>query len=156
MMVLWKRVSSTENDINIRLAKAWIATDGLSIIWKSGLSDSGHVNSTHGCTIWTLVKRTEKKPEAKCPRMLRIILSKSWNQHPTKEQLYGHQPSISKTIQIRRTRHAWQCWINKNELISDALLGTSPHRRASVGRPIRTYLHQLCTDTGCRLETCRK
>ena len=38
--------------------------------------------------------------------MLRSILNKSWKQHPIKQQLCGHQPSISKPIQIRRTRHA--------------------------------------------------
>ena len=30
-----RRVSSTENDINTRLAKAWTAIDRLSVIWKS-------------------------------------------------------------------------------------------------------------------------
>ena len=32
-------VSSTEKDINMRLAKAWIAIDRLSVIWKSDLTD---------------------------------------------------------------------------------------------------------------------
>ena len=32
-------VSSTENDINVWLAKAWTPMDRLSIIWKSDLSD---------------------------------------------------------------------------------------------------------------------
>ena len=32
-------VSSTENDIHTRLAKAWSAIDKLSVIWKSDLSD---------------------------------------------------------------------------------------------------------------------
>ena len=39
-----------------------------------------------------------------------------------------------------------------NELISDILLWTPPHRRAKVGRPARTYIQQLCGDTGCSLE----
>ena len=38
--------------------------------------------------------------------MLRSILNKSWRQHPTRHQLYGHLPPITKTIQVRRTRHA--------------------------------------------------
>ena len=37
--------------------------------------------------------------------MLRAILNKSWRQHPTEHQLYGHLPSITKAIQVRRTRH---------------------------------------------------
>ena len=54
--------------------------------------------------------------------MLRAILNKSWKQYPTKKQLYGHLPSISKTIQIKRTRHVGHCSRNKDELISDVLL----------------------------------
>ena len=26
------------------------------------------------------------------------------------------------------------------------------HECANIGRPARTYLHQLCVDTGCNLE----
>ena len=36
---LGSSISSTENDINTRLAKAWGATDRLSVIWKSDISD---------------------------------------------------------------------------------------------------------------------
>ena len=36
---LGSSVSSTENDIYMHLAKAWIAIDRLLIIWKSDLSD---------------------------------------------------------------------------------------------------------------------
>ena len=38
-MYLGSSVSSTKNDINECLAKAWTAIDRLSIIWKSDLSD---------------------------------------------------------------------------------------------------------------------
>ena len=36
---LGSRVSTTETDINTRLAKAWRAVDRLSVIWKSNLTD---------------------------------------------------------------------------------------------------------------------
>ena len=36
---LGSSISYTENDISMRLAKAWTAVDRLSIIWKSDLSD---------------------------------------------------------------------------------------------------------------------
>ena len=36
---LGSNVSSTENDINMQLAKTWIAIDKLSVIWKSDLSN---------------------------------------------------------------------------------------------------------------------
>ena len=80
------------------------------------------------------------------------ILYKSWKQHPTKHQLYNHLPPISKTIQIRWTRYAGHCWRSKVEHVSDISLWISSHRYASVGWPTRTYLQQLCTDTGYRLE----
>ena len=58
--------------------------------------------------------------------MLRAILNKSWRQHPTRHKLYGHLSPITKTIQVRRTRHAGHCWRSRDELISDVLLRT-PH-----------------------------
>ena len=82
-------------------------------------------------------------------RMLRAILNKSWRQHPTRHQLYGHLPPITKTIQVRRTRHAGHCWRSRDELIRDVLLWTPTHGRAKAGRPARTYIQQLCEDTGC-------
>ena len=81
-------------------------------------------------------------------RMLRAILNKSWRQHPTRHQLYGHLPPITKTIQVRRTRHAGHCWRSKDELVSDILLWTPTYGQAKAGRPARTYIQQLCEDTG--------
>ena len=59
---------------------------------------------------WTLTKRLVKKLNGNYTRMLRAILNKSWPQHPTRHQLYGHLPPITNTIQVRRTRHAGHCW----------------------------------------------
>ena len=84
--------------------------------------------------------------------MLRAILNKSWRQHLTRHQLYGHLPSTTKTIQVRRTRHARHCWRSRDELIRDALLWTPTHGRAKAGRLARTYIQQLCEDTGCSPE----
>ena len=80
------------------------------------------------------------------------LLNKSWRQHPTIHQVYGHLPPITKTIQVRRTRHAGHCWRSRDELISDVLLWTPTHGRAKAGRPARTYIQQLCEDTGCCTE----
>ena len=84
--------------------------------------------------------------------MLGAILNESWGQHPTKQLLYGHQTAIMKTIKNRRTRHAGHCWRSRDELISDVLLWTPSHGRAKAGRLARTYIRQLCIDTGCRPE----
>ena len=158
---LGSSVSSTEKDINTRLTKAWTASDRLSIIWKSDLTDKmkrsffqAAVVSIllYGCTTWTLTKRLERRLDGNYTRMLRAVLNKSWRQHPTRLQLYGHLPPITKTIQVRRTRHAGHCWRSKDELISDVLLWTPTYGCARAGRPARTYIQQLCEDTGCNPE----
>ena len=146
-------VSSTETDMNTPLA--WTAIDKVSVIWKPDLTDKikrsflqAAVVSIllYGCTIWMLTKRMEKKLDGNYTRMLRAILNKSWRQHSTKQQLYGHLPPIMKTIQVRRTRHAEHCWKSGDELISDILLWTPSHGRAKAGRPPGTYI------TGCSLK----
>ena len=153
---LGSSVSSTEKDIDTRLTKAWTAIDRLSIIWKSDLTDKmkrsffqAAVVSIllYGCTTWTLTKRLEKKLDGNYTRMLSAVLNKSWRQHPTRHQLYGHlPPPMTKTIQVRRTRHAGHCWRSKDELISDVLLWTPTYGCAKAGRPAR------CEDTGCNPE----
>ena len=133
---LGSSVESTEKDIETRLTKTWTAINRLSIIWKSDLTDKmkrsffqAAVTSIllYGCTTWTLTKRLEKKLDDNYTRMLRAILNKSWQQHPTRHQLYGHLPPITKTIQVRRTRHAGHCWRSRDELIRDVLLWIPTH-----------------------------
>ena len=106
----------------------------------------------YGCTTWTLTKRLEKNLDGNYTRMLRAILNKSWRQHPTMHQLYGQLPPITKTIQVTLNRHADHCWRSREELISDVLQWTPTYGRAKAGRPARTYIQQLCEDTGCGLE----
>ena len=102
-------------------------------IWKSELTDKMKRSFfqavvvsilLYGCTTWTLTKRLEKKLDGNYTRMLQVILNKSWRQHPTKHQLYGHRPPITKTILVRQTRHAGHCWRSGDELISDVLQWT--------------------------------
>ena len=106
----------------------------------------------YGCTTWTLTKRLEKKLDGNYTRMLRAILNKSWRQHPTRRQLYGHLPPITKTIQVRRARHVGHCWRSKDELVRDVLQWTPTYGQAKAGRPARTYIQQLCEDSGCNPE----
>ena len=154
-------VSSTEKDVVKWLTKAWTAIDKLSIEWKSDLTDKMKRSFfqaavililLYGCTTWTLTKQLEKKLDDNYKRMLRAILNKSERQHPTKHQLYGHLSPITKTIQVRRIRHAGHCWRSRDELVSDVLLWTPTYGRAKAGQPARTYKQQLCEDTGCSPE----
>ena len=158
---LGSSVSSTEKDIDTRLTKAWTAIDRLSIIWKSDLTDKMKCSFfqavvvsilLYGCTTWNLTKRLKKKLNGNYTRMLRAILNKSRRQHPTRHQLYGQLPPVTKTMQVRRTRHAEHCWRSMDELISDVLLWTPSYGQTKAGRPARTYIQQLCEDTRCSPE----
>ena len=158
---LGRSVLSTKKDIDTWLTKAWTAIDRLSIIWKLDLIDKmkrsffqAAVVSIllYGYTTWTLTKRLEKKLDGNYTRMLRAILNKSWWQHPTRHQLYGHLPSIMKTIRVRQTKHAGHCWRSRDELISDVLLWTPTYGRAKAGWLAQTYIQQQCEDTGCSPE----
>ena len=129
----------------------------LSVIWKSDLTDKIKRSffqaavvsiQLYECTTWTLTKRMEKKFNGNYTRMLRAIRNKSWKQHSSKQHLYSHQPPITKTIKIRRTRRTRHCRRSREELISDVLLWTLSHGRAKAGRPkagrpARTYIQQL-------------
>ena len=154
-------VSSTETDTNTWLAKTWAAIDRLSVIWKSDLTDKikhSFLQAAvilillYGCTTWTLTKRMEKKLDGNYTRMLRATLNKSWSQHLTKQQMYGHLPLIKKTIKVRRTRHAGHYRRSRDELISDIILWTPSHGRAKAGLPAGTYIQQLSVHTGCSPE----
>ena len=80
------------------------------------------------------------------------ISNKSWKQHRTKQQMYGLLTPIPKNIQVRRTRHTAPYWRKEDESISEFHLWSPTHGHASVDQPARTYIHQLCVNTGCNFE----
>ena len=136
-----------------------------SIIWESDLTDKmkriffqAAVVSIllYRCTTWTLTKRLEMKLDSNYTRMLRAILNKFWRQHPTTHQLYGHLPPITKTIQVRRTKHAGHYWRSKDELIRDVLYGP----RHMAGQK-QDYQHEYTFSSYVRiqdiaLKTCQR
>ena len=61
--------------------------------------------------------------------------------------------SITKTIQVRRTRHAGHYWRSKDELISNVLLWTPTYGQANAGQPARTYIQQVWD---VALKTCQR
>ena len=87
--------------------------------------------------------------------MLRAVLNRSWRQHPTKHQLYGHLPPITKTIQVRRTRHAGLCWRSRDELISDVLLWPLHMAKQKQGDQLEPTYSSSVRIRGVALRTCR-
>ena len=124
--------------------------DVLSVICKSDLTDKmkrsfflAAVESIllYGCTTWMQIERLEKKLDGN-------YTSPGGNTPQSTNYTVTCLP-ITKIIQVRRTRHEGHCWRSRDELISDALLWTPTYGRTKAGRPARTYIQQVCEDTGC-------
>ena len=97
----------------------------------------------YGCTTWTLTKRLEKKLDANYTRMLRA------NHGGNTPQSTNYTTTC---LPSRKLSSAGHCWMNRDEFISDILQWTPTYGRAKAGRPARTYIQQVCEDTGCSPE----
>ena len=51
---------------------------------------------------------------------------------------------MSQSMQVKQTRYACDCWWRKEDRMNDVLL--------CFDWPVRTYIDQLCVDTGYSLE----
>ena len=103
-----------------------------------------------------VTKRKEKKLDGNYTRMLRAILNKSWRQHPTKPQLYGHLSPITKTIKVRWTRHAGYCWRSRDEFISDVLLWTPHIAKQKQDNQLKPTYSSYVRIRDVALRTCQK
>ena len=101
------------------------------------------------------VKTLHLCPGVKLSSILRVILNKSWRQHPRDANCTATCLPITKTIQVRLARLAGHCQRSKDELVSDVLLWTPTYGQAKAG-PARTYIQQLCEDTDVTQKTCRR
>ena len=152
---LGSSISSTENDIKTRLAKAWVAICRQLVLRKSDLFGQIKRSFFSKKRSYLFLYRCSTSTLSAWRKSLKAITQECYNLYWTNPGGNIPQnllPPISKAIQIRRTRHAGHCWRSKDELISNVFLWTPSDGRASVGRPARTYLQQLCTDIGCSME----
>ena len=76
-----------------------------------------------------------------CATGLRV----GWVRNSQHRKIVSLSPHDEKPFNSKK----WICWRSRDELISDVLLWTPTHGRAKAGRPARTYIQQLCEDTGC-------
>ena len=96
------------------------------------------------------------KLDSNYTRMLRAILNRSWQQHPTGRQLYGHLPPITKTIQARRTRHAEHCWRSEDEIVSDVLLWTPAYGQSKQDDQLEHSYSSYVMIRDVTLKTCQR
>ena len=121
---LGSSVESTEKDIETRLTKAWTAINRLSIIWKSDLTD----------------KMKRSFFQAAVTSIL-LYGCTTWTLTKRLEKkLDGNYTRMLRAI----LNKSWRQHPKRHQL-----LWTPTHGRAKAGRPARTYILQLCEDTGC-------
>ena len=92
------------------------------------------------CTIWTLTKRLKKKTWWKLHKNAPYCFEQILETAPHKTTAVRPLTFNLTNHSSRRTRHA------------AGVLWTHTHGHVSIGRPPRTYKHQLSADTGCCLE----
>ena len=81
--------------------------------------------------------------------MLRAILNKSWKQHPTKQQLFGHLLPVSKKTS-KLDEQDTQNTAGEERMNIQVTFSYGPlHTEEQV---LDNDLQQLCSDTGCSLE----
>ena len=162
---LGSSVSSTETDINTRLAKAWIAIGRLSVIWKSNQTDKmkhsffqAAVMSIllYGDTTWTLNKRMEKKLDDNYTRMLQAILNKSspWGSIPQSRSCtatYQTSWNFSKLDELDMRNTAGEVRTNSEVMYSCGPLHMDAQRQDdqleptySISVPIRDIALRIC------------
>ena len=78
-----------------------------------------------------------------------VPLRKRSNDFSQLQQLHKSQTPLPALSSEEMTVNAGHCWRSRDELIRDVLLWIPTHGRAKAGRPARTYIQQLCEDTGC-------
>ena len=156
-MYLGSWVDSSQKDISTRIAKAWSALSKINTIWKSPMNNNLKIQlfrSTvetvllYGSNTWTLTKTLARKLDGTYTRLLRAALNVSWRQHLTDDELYANLPKVTDTIKERRLRFSGHCRRREEEVIHKLLLWEPSHGRRGRGRPLRTYINQLCDDTG--------
>ena len=59
-------------------------------------------------------------------KQFKYFLNKSWSQHPSKQQLYGHLPPILQTIQVRQIRYRGHCLTKKKTNLTKHILSWTP------------------------------
>ena len=95
---LSSNISPTENNDNTHIREAWTAIDRI-FFQANGMSARLHDWNTK-----SLSKCFVKKLDGNYRKIRQAVLNKSWKQHPTKQPLYSHLPSISQTIPTKTNK----------------------------------------------------
>ena len=97
----------------------------------------------------------EKKVDWNYSRILQAILSISWKQHLRYKTCTATYHPSEKNTRVRKKKMCAILLEKQGRTHSDWILWTPTHTLVCVRQPSRTYLYQLCADTGCSLKDLR-
>ena len=106
-----------------------------------------------GCTTWTLTKTVGEEAWRQLYKNVKgnieQVLASNTPQSTNYTVTYLRSRKLYK---LDEPGHAGHCWRSKDEIVSDVLLWTPAYGQSKAGRPVRTYIQQLCDNTGCNPE----
>ena len=123
----WK--DQTTKDLEIRKAKAWAASNKLTVVWKSSLSRDLRIRfftaSVESVLLYwsenlTLTTALEKHLDGCHKKLLRAALNVSCNDHISNKELYRDLFPISTrlSLKVRRLQFSGHYWRSKNGTVS--------------------------------------
>ena len=155
----------SDKDFKLRKALAWVACNKLEKLWHWTLPNDTKIYLfqcliepiLYGSESWTLTQKNHKQMDGTYTNLLRRVQNIHWNEHPTKERIYGDLPPISDTLRCRHLLFARHCLRAENEIISSLLLWKKNipirSRRMTysqmLSRDMHTFYHVLQMRDGC-------
>ena len=98
----------------------------------------------YGYTTWTLIKHWPKKLMGSTQQCYMLF----WT-NPGSSTLQNSSCMVTYLPSHKPSKMSKTCWRNSSTTFSYKLL-------YSVDQPAKTYIHQLCADTGCCLENLQR
>ena len=153
-------IATTEHDVEVRKAMAWVALHRMSKIWRSRMTRGTKLRLFQSAVVsillycadtWAITKEIRKRLDGTYTRMLRMALNISWRSHTTNEELYRGIPKLSDVIQKRRLQLAGHSYRQLGTPVGDTVTWDPTHGHPNRGRTRLNYLDVLKEDTGIKV-----
>ena len=115
-----------------------------------GLLQSSCRIRAHGYWHWTITKRLEEKLNGTYTRVLIIVLSKPWHEHPELGEWYGNNHQIGDATGRRRPAFACHCRCSDDEFACELSRWSPKHGldMFQMVNPEKTRIRQFSYEVG--------